>query len=222
MDLQAIEKLAAARTRLILDKPFLGALVLRLPMAAADPNWVRPPPPTRASSTTTRSTSTRCRCHRPSSCSRTRHCIARSHTSPVVSNRIQHRWDLACDYAINPLLLDDGLTPPPNCHVMPQYLGMTAEEIYPLIDENDQSDTIDQHLFDQDNQSGGGQQGQAPTSRKANSSNPAGGTSSQPEDDGDQGGERPLDQPSQQQEGQWRTADGRRCRTLDRAATARR
>ena len=40
MDLQAIEtKLAAARTRLILDKPFLGALVLRLPMAAADPNW---------------------------------------------------------------------------------------------------------------------------------------------------------------------------------------
>ena len=29
-----------------------------------------------------------------------------------------------------PLLLEDGLTPPPNCHVMPQYLGMTAEEIY--------------------------------------------------------------------------------------------
>ena len=32
-------KLAAARTRLILDKPFLGALVLRLPAAAADPKW---------------------------------------------------------------------------------------------------------------------------------------------------------------------------------------
>ena len=30
-------KLAAARTRLILDKPFLGALVLRLPMMEADP-----------------------------------------------------------------------------------------------------------------------------------------------------------------------------------------
>ena len=33
-------KLAAARTRLILDKPFLGALVLRLPMIAAGP-WCR-------------------------------------------------------------------------------------------------------------------------------------------------------------------------------------
>lgn len=40
MDIDAIEtKLTAARAKLILDKPFLGALVLRLPMAAADPNW---------------------------------------------------------------------------------------------------------------------------------------------------------------------------------------
>ena len=34
-------KLSAARTRLILDKPFLGALVLRLPLVAANPNWCR-------------------------------------------------------------------------------------------------------------------------------------------------------------------------------------
>ena len=40
MDIDAIEtKLTAARAKLILDKPFLGALVLRLPLAAADPNW---------------------------------------------------------------------------------------------------------------------------------------------------------------------------------------
>ena len=40
LDLERIEtKLAAARTRLILDKPFLGALVLRLPMQAARPDW---------------------------------------------------------------------------------------------------------------------------------------------------------------------------------------
>ena len=32
-------KLAAARTRLILDKPFLGALVLRLPLKQANPDW---------------------------------------------------------------------------------------------------------------------------------------------------------------------------------------
>jgi len=32
-------KLTAARTRLILDKPFLGALVLRLPLKQADASW---------------------------------------------------------------------------------------------------------------------------------------------------------------------------------------
>ena len=32
-------KLSAARTRLILDRPFLGALVLRMPMQPADPKW---------------------------------------------------------------------------------------------------------------------------------------------------------------------------------------
>ena len=34
-------KLAAARTRLILDKPFLGALVLRLPVKEGNPGWCR-------------------------------------------------------------------------------------------------------------------------------------------------------------------------------------
>ena len=32
-------KLAAARARLILEKPFLGALVLRLPLREADRQW---------------------------------------------------------------------------------------------------------------------------------------------------------------------------------------
>ncbi len=32
-------KLARARTKLIMDKPFLGALVLRLLMLAAEPKW---------------------------------------------------------------------------------------------------------------------------------------------------------------------------------------
>ena len=34
-------KLTAARTRLIIDKPFLGALVLRLPMEEANPEWCK-------------------------------------------------------------------------------------------------------------------------------------------------------------------------------------
>ena len=203
MDLTAIEtKLTAARAKLILDKPFLGALVLRLPLSAADPQWC----PTTA-------TDAHKFYYNPEfidslSMGQTQFMLAHEALHCALSHfarrqhRVQHRWDLACDFAINPLLLEDGLTPPPNCNVMPQYLGMTAEEIYPLIDENDQTETIDQHLFDQDNQSGGGQQGEAPD--KPESEQPqsgAGGDSDQREDDHGQGGETPQDQKPQSNEG---------------------
>ncbi len=163
MDIKKIEtKLTAARTKLILDKPFLGALVLRLPMVAANKEWC----PTTA-------TDARKFYYNPEyigslSMAQTQFMLAHEALHCALSHfarrqhRIQHRWDLACDYAINPLLIDDGLTPPPNANIMPTYLGMTAEEIYPLIDENDESETLDQHLYDQDNESGGGQQGQPP------------------------------------------------------------
>lgn len=36
----AADRLSAARTRLILDKPFLGALAMRLPLVAAGP-WCK-------------------------------------------------------------------------------------------------------------------------------------------------------------------------------------
>ncbi len=74
-------------------------------------------------------------------------------------HRVRHKWDLACDYAINPLLIDDGLRPPPNALYIPQYKGMTAEEIYPLIDDNDDSETLDKHAYDRDNQSRGSDRG---------------------------------------------------------------
>ncbi|MCB1787689.1 MAG: hypothetical protein H6955_04990 [Chromatiaceae bacterium] len=203
MDLQAIEtKLTAARAKLILDKPFLGALVLRLPLAAADPNWC----PTTA--TDARKFYFNADYIASLSMSQTQFMLAHEALHCALSHfarrqhRVQHRWDLACDYAINPLLLEDGLTPPPNCNVMPQYLGMTAEEIYPLIDENDQTETLDQHLFDQDNQSGGGQQGQAPDKPDNAQQAPGrGGDNSEREDDRDHGGDTPLDEPSEQQDG---------------------
>jgi len=155
-DLSAIEtKLAAARTRLILDKPFLGALVLRLPMHAAKPDWC----PTTA-------TDARAFYFNPEyiaalSLEQTQFMLAHEALHCALSHfarrqhRVMHKWDLACDYAINPLLIDDGLKPPPNALVMPMYKGMTAEEIYPLIDDNDDSETLDKHAYDRDNQSRG-------------------------------------------------------------------
>ena len=159
-DNQTIEtKLAAARTRLILDKPFLGALTLRLPMIAANPDWC----PTTA-------TDARAFYYNPAyiaqlSGDQTQFMLAHEALHCALSHfarrqhRVRHKWDLACDYAINPLLIDDGLTPPPNALHIPMYKGMTAEEIYPLIEDNDESQTLDKHAYDRDNQSQGSDSG---------------------------------------------------------------
>ncbi len=143
-------KLAAARARLILDKPFLGALVLRLPVVAADSAWCR-------------TTATDARgfyynrdyigalnldqtqfvlAHEALHCALS-HFVRRQH-------RVKRRWDLACDYAVNPLLVNDGLTPPPGTLLLDCFDGMTAEEIYPCIQENEEQEPLDQHLYDEE------------------------------------------------------------------------
>jgi|GEM_PF-4865399 len=156
VDIQAIEtKLAAARTRLILDKPFLGALVLRLPMNPAEPDWC----PTTA-------TDARAFYYNPEyirqlSIEQTQFMLAHEALHCALSHfarrrhRVRHKWDLSCDYAVNPLLIDAGLTPPPEALHIPLYKGMTAEEIYPLIEDNDASRTLDKHAYDRDNRSWG-------------------------------------------------------------------
>ncbi|NEX22321.1 hypothetical protein G3480_18765 [Thiorhodococcus mannitoliphagus] len=152
-------KLTAARTRLILDKPFLGALVLRLPMHEAKPEWC----PTTA-------TDARAFYYNPDyiaslTSSQTEFMLAHEALHCALSHfarrqhRVRHKWDLACDYAINPLLIEDGLSPPPNALVMPPFKGLTAEEIYPLIEDDDRSETLDKHAYDADNQQGGSQSG---------------------------------------------------------------
>ena len=71
-------------------------------------------------------------------------------------HRIKRRWDLACDHAVNPLLIEDGLTPPPNALFLPRFAGLTAEEIYPLLDEQDASETLDVHVYDDTTDGRGG------------------------------------------------------------------
>ena len=191
-DLNAIEnKLTAARTKLILDKPFLGALVLRLPLQAADPAWCA-----------TTGTDARKFYYNPDyidalSAAQTQFILAHEALHCALSHfarrehRIKHRWDLACDYAINPMLVAEGLTPPPNSLLMKSYEGMTAEEIYPLIDDNDMSESLDQHLYDKHDQfSEGGQdssdnpldhteEGTQAPEEKSTKDNSSGGGSSQ-------------------------------------------
>jgi len=175
-------KLSAARTRLILDKPFLGALVLRLPLQAADPSWCA-----------TTGTDARKFYYNPAYIQELRadetqfvlahealHC-ALSHFARR-GHRVKHRWDIACDYAINPILLDEGLKAPPGSLMLREYRGMTAEEIYPMIKDNDMSESLDQHLYDKQEQTEGGQDKQQnPLDQKDSKSQPGGAGQVQPE-----------------------------------------
>jgi predicted metal-dependent peptidase len=187
-------KLSAARTRLILDKPFLGALVLRLPMIAADPAWCK-----------TTATDARAFYYNPAyiraiSLDHTQFMLAHEALHCALSHfarrqhRVKHRWDVACDNAINPLLVKDGLHPPPGTLLLDAFDGMTAEEIYPYIDENNSDEPLDQHLYDEDDSRDDQQKQQQKQQNRAESR--------QPEDAGEQG-----DQP-QQREGAGGGSDG--------------
>ncbi|MHB8730004.1 MAG: vWA domain-containing protein [Sulfuricaulis sp.] len=156
-------KLVAARTWLIIDKPFLGALVLRLPLVAADPKWCK------STATDARSFYYNRRYIESLSFEQTKFILAHEALHCALSHfarrehRDKRRWDLACDFAINPLLVADGLRPAPDALILDAYKDMTAEEIYPCIQENTDDEPMDQHIYDGDNaaqgshnQNGGG------------------------------------------------------------------
>jgi len=137
------QKLATARTRLILDKPFLGALVLRLPMVAGDPKWCQ--------STFSDGKTFYYNPDYIDALDQDQTQFALSHEALHCAlshfhrrgHRIRHRWDLACDYAVNPLLINDGLKPTPDAMHLKEYEGMTAEEIYPCLEDNDNDEERD-------------------------------------------------------------------------------
>jgi predicted metal-dependent peptidase len=147
------DKLTAARTWLIIDKPFLGALVLRLPLVEADPKWCR------TTATDARSFYYNREYINALSFEQTKFILAHEALHCALSHfarrehRNKHRWDLACDFAVNPLLVADGLVPAPDTLLLDAYKDMTAEEIYPCIHENSDDEPMDQHLYDQDDRS---------------------------------------------------------------------
>ncbi len=145
-------KLSAARTRLILDRPFLGALVLRMPMKAADPKWCK-----------TIGTDARAFYYNPDyinslTLEQTQFALAHEVLHCALSHfarrdhRNHDRWDVACDLAINPILIKEGMTAVPGALYNIGYEGMMAEEIYPLVKENNEEQPHDQHLYGNESQ----------------------------------------------------------------------
>lgn len=137
MPLDLEKKLATARTKLILEKPFLGALVLRLPMVRAKDEW--------CDATFSNGKKLYYNEHYIDAldADQTQFVLAHEALHCALShfarrqNRVQHRWDMACDFAINPMLINDGMKPPVDVNFLREYDGMTAEEIYPLLEDND-------------------------------------------------------------------------------------
>lgn len=187
-------KLSAARTRLILERPFLGALVLRLPIKAAKPERCK-----------TIGTDVRALYYNPEyvrnlSLEQTQFVLAHEALHCALShfNRRQHRvkkrWDIACDLAINPLLIKDGLKPPPGVLLQSGFEDMTAEEIYPFVtDDLANEDTHDDHLYDQE------QQGNRGDNRDSKGAGGVGQSGQQPQDQ--QQGEGVQPEHDQQQTG---------------------
>jgi predicted metal-dependent peptidase len=55
-------------------------------------------------------------------------------------DRDHARWNIACDYAINPMLLEAGLTLPKDVLIDNRFRGMSAERIYNLIGEDEKQE----------------------------------------------------------------------------------
>lgn len=142
-------KLSAARTQLVIEKPFLGVLVLYLPLTAADAAWCK-----------TIATDAQAIYYNPHyleglNLEQTKFLLAHEALHCALSHfyrrehRAKRRWDIACDLAVNAILVSDGLQPPPGALIERACTGMAAEEIYPSIKDDDTGETIDQHIYDQ-------------------------------------------------------------------------
>src|SRR6185503_17616039 len=139
-------KLSAARTRLVIERPFIGALVMHLPLKTAAAPWC-----------STVASDARAVYFNPAYVEQVDFAHAQFVLAHVAlhcalghfsrrAHRLRQRWDIACDHVVNLLLIDDGLKPPPGALADPRFRGLSAEEIYPLVAVEQDEDTLDQHM----------------------------------------------------------------------------
>jgi len=141
-------KLAVARTRLVLERPFLGALVLRLPLQAVVASWC---PTTATDARRIYYNADYIAALQPAEVQfvlahEALHC-ALAHFARR-GHRSTRRWDVACDYAVNALLTGEGVAAPAGALHAAEFDGLSAEEIYPCLPEEPSSEPQDRHLYD--------------------------------------------------------------------------
>jgi predicted metal-dependent peptidase len=131
-------RIQKARTTLLLDHPFFGTLLFRLGAKAC-------------SSIATMATDGASLFYNPEFVDT----LNAAELAGVLAHEVMHpalqhhtrrgdrnhaRWNMACDYAINPMLIDAGLTLPKDVLIDNRFRGMCAERIYNLIDEDEKQE----------------------------------------------------------------------------------
>lgn len=127
----ATARLTKARTSLLLEHPFFGALLFRLklqesfgvPIMATDGVSLQYNTAGIAELSTAELVGVLAH--------EVLHPALQHHTRR--GDRDLRLWNVACDYAINPLLVDAGLTLPPSALLEDRFRGMSAEQIYGLL-----------------------------------------------------------------------------------------
>jgi predicted metal-dependent peptidase len=150
-------RIQKSRTSLLLDHPFFGALLFRL--------GARP-----SSSIATMATDGVSLFYNPGFVDT----LNAAELAGVLAHEVMHpalqhhtrrgdrdhtRWNMACDYAINPILLDAGLTLPKDVLIDNRFRGMSAERIYNVIEEDEQQGSAGQPESEPVSRSGGPEDG---------------------------------------------------------------
>ena len=138
----SVVRIQKARTALLLDHPFFGTLLFRLGARAC-------------SSIATMATDGVSLYFNPEfvetlSSAELIGTLAHEVMHPALQHhtrragRSPKRWNMACDYAINPMLRDAGLTLPKDVLYEARFLDMSAEEIYNLLEAEENNSSQDQ------------------------------------------------------------------------------
>jgi predicted metal-dependent peptidase len=114
------------------------------------------------------------------------------------NHRQKHRWDVACDYAVNMILDEERMRGPDNALMNAAYRGLTAEEIYPVLHEDPPEETQDMHLFDNEPSEGGSEGEQ----QEQNDAEQGQGQGEKSEPSQGESGGKPDTQKDQQQDSQ--------------------
>jgi predicted metal-dependent peptidase len=174
--LSSVVRIQKARTTLLLDHPFFGTLLFRLGAQAR-------------SSIATMATDGVSLYFNPQfvetlSAAEIAGTLAHEVMHPALQHhtrrggRNPRRWNMACDYAINPMLVDAGLMLPKDVLLDNRFRGMSAERIYNLLEgeEQNQSSSTEADTESQDDSAdsgGGSNSSESSNSSKDNDETPS-------------------------------------------------